>query len=166
MPSLNPRTPSPNPRISSGILRPPKRISTTTRMISQCIGNSILPPALCQPESSTLPTRSTSEKGAKSEYNTLVALPPGHAFAVQILEQRDGIFACDAGQVFKSGHGDSLSFRLFVGHQFAAQFGQRVAVKNQFRGDAQQRLIAQQKLQQLFRSPRLNGELTENFLGR
>src|SRR5215813_14835705 len=55
IPSLKPRTPSPSPRINSGILRPPKRISTTTRMISQCIGNSILPPALSYsyPESST-----------------------------------------------------------------------------------------------------------------
>jgi len=30
MPSLKPRTPSPSPRINSGILRPPNRMSTTT----------------------------------------------------------------------------------------------------------------------------------------
>lgn len=38
MPSLNSRTPCPRPRITSGILRPPKSTSTTTAIISKCIG--------------------------------------------------------------------------------------------------------------------------------
>src|SRR5258708_29333189 len=89
MPSLKPRTPSPRPRINSGILRPPKRISTTTRIISQCIGNSMKPPATAH---FTTPANRgyTPRKRVKLQYNTFITLPPGHAFAVQIFQQRDG----------------------------------------------------------------------------
>src|SRR6266481_9713502 len=65
-----------------------------------------------------------------SKNNTFVTPPAGDAFAVQIFEQRDGVFAGDAGQFFKRGHGDSLTFRLFVRGKLQAQFSQRVAMKD------------------------------------
>src|SRR5260370_19318086 len=137
MPSLKPRTPSPIPRINSGILRPPKRISTMTAIISQCIGNSIKPPATYN-FNTPCKRREPAKNPAKLEYNTFVALSAGDAFAVQIFQQRNGVFAGDAGQIFECGHRDSLALRLFVGGQFHAQFGQRLPMKDELRSDAMQ----------------------------
>src|ERR1700756_4412642 len=149
MPSLKPRTPSPSPRISSGILRPPKRISTMTAIISQCIGNSIKPPATYK-FSMLRKRREPAENPAKLKYNTFVSLSAGEAFAVQVFEQRDGVFAGDASQIFESGDGDSLAFRLFVSGKFRAKLGQRFTMEDQLRSDSVERFFAQQELQQLF----------------
>src|SRR5882724_692490 len=142
MPSLKPRTPSPIPRINSGILRPPKRMSTMTAIISQCIGNSIKPPATYN-FSTPCKRREPAKKTAKLEYNTFVALSAGDAFAVQIFEQGYGVFAGDAGQIFESGHRDSLAFRLFVSGKFRAELGQRLAMKDQFGSDPMQHFFAE-----------------------
>jgi len=45
------------PRINSGILRPPNRTKMTTKIISQCIGNSI--PASCHSNNRRKPAKNT-----------------------------------------------------------------------------------------------------------
>src|SRR4029077_1107658 len=109
MPSLNPRTPSPRPRINSGIFRPPNKISTTTKIISQWIGNSIKPPA---PDYQTLSRQNLFQHWGicvKSEYNTLVSGSARHSLPIQILKQGDGVFSRNAGKLLKSRHRYSLA---------------------------------------------------------
>src|ERR1700730_2692434 len=102
MPSLNPRTPSPIPRINSGILRPPNRTKMTTRIISQCIGNSIT--ASCH---SYNHRKALQYAQSKLKYNTLIAHPARHPFAVEVLEQGYGELTGDAGKVFERGYRDT-----------------------------------------------------------
>src|ERR1051325_11596446 len=143
MPSLNPRTPSPRPRINSGIFRPPNKISTTTRIISQWIGNSIKPPA---PDYQTLSRQNLFQHWGncvKLEYNTLVSGPARYALPVQIFKQGDRILSRNARKLLESGHGDSLALRLLVTRHFLPHFEQRVRVENQFSRNTQQLAFAQ-----------------------
>src|SRR6266849_3164486 len=135
MPSLNPRTPSPSPRISSGILRPPNRISTTTRIISQCIGNSMLPPTPYQPDANIPRCSPRSAVNSKNlKYNTLISGPPRDSLPVQVFQQGNGVLAGNPRHFLESWHGDALALGLLVGRKLAPEMRQRIAVKNQLRG--------------------------------
>jgi len=63
----------------------------------------------------------------KSKYNTLVSGAAGNPLAVEIFEQWNGIFAGNAGELLKSGHGDSLALRLPKLGNFLAHFEEGVA---------------------------------------
>src|SRR5215470_6105282 len=106
MPSLNPRTPSPSPRMSSGILRPPKSTRITMATINKCMGLSHighLPFAPGSPE-----TEAARNTRFLSQYNTLVPGPAGHPLAVKVLKQWDGVLPGDSCQILEHRHGDSF----------------------------------------------------------
>src|SRR5882724_6869474 len=114
MPSLNPRTPSPRPRINSGILRPPNKINTTTRIISQWIGNSIKPPA---PHYQTCSRRNLFRRRGfcvKSQYNTLISGPARYPFAVEIFQQLNGVLPRNSSELLEGRHRYSLVLRLLI----------------------------------------------------
>src|SRR6266446_2889973 len=153
MPSLNPRTPSPSPRISSGILRPPNRISTTTRIISQCIGNSMLPPTPYPPHANIPRCSPRSAVNSKNlKYNTLIPGPPRDSLPVQVFQQGNGVLAGNPRQFLENRHRDALALGLLERRKPLSELRQRVAMKDQLRCDPHQVFLAQQDLQELLRA--------------
>src|ERR1700761_4052646 len=154
MPSLNPRTPSPMPRISSGILRPPKSTRITTRMISQCIGNSISPPATQNSSKIALNCalpRNSAQK-PKLQYNTLIAQPAGQALPVEVLQQGYSVLPGYTGQVLETGNSNPVAPGLLVRQKLGFQMSKSRLVENQLRRDAEKVFIPQQNLQHLLRA--------------
>jgi len=117
MPSLNSRIPCPRPFINSGILRPPNRITTITRISNRCIGlNSMKTPPSPDPGKDAgnsygwRPVRIRN----RSKYNTFIAHTPRDSFAVQELEQGNRVLAADARKLFESSNLQAFSVLLLV----------------------------------------------------
>src|SRR5208282_5743873 len=73
-----------------------------------------------------------------------VANSPGHPLAIKILEQRNGILAGHSDQ-FLEMRNVNLQRLLLIGRNLAAHFFQSAAMENQFVGDFDQHLVAQQE---------------------
>ena len=58
--------------------------------------------------------------------NTLVARAPGNPLAVQVFEERDRVFASDAGQLFENWDGDALALRFLEDRKAVAELRLRV----------------------------------------
>src|SRR5260370_7586768 len=81
--------------------------------------------------------------------NTLVARAPGNPLAVQVFEERDRVFASDAGQLFENWDGDALALRFLEDRKAVAELRQRVAMKNQLGLDPHQGLFTPHTLHHL-----------------
>src|ERR1700686_1565369 len=75
--------------------------------------------------------------------NTLVARAPRYPLTIEVLEERDSIFARDTGQLLENGDGDALAFGFLEDGKAVAELRKSVAVKNQLGRDADQALVAQ-----------------------
>src|SRR6516164_4544704 len=76
--------------------------------------------------------------------NTLVAGTPSQPLAIEVFEQRDGVFARAAGQFLECRDADAFPFCLFIGFKQSRKTLEGAAVKNEFRGDAHEHLFTQQ----------------------
>src|SRR5713101_289304 len=90
------------------------------------------------------PWAESQSRRARLKDHALITHAPRHALAVQMLEQRDGILAADAGQLFERGDGQAVTALRLVRGQELAQACQRGLVKYQILGDFYQHLFAQQ----------------------
>lgn len=115
MPSLNPRTPSPSPRISSGIFLPPNSTRMTIATISKCIGLSHMVRLPFPRGRPRIHCRNATRNGLN--YNTFVADSPRHALPVEVFEQRNRIFSRDSDQVLKRRHGNLRTLAFFVSRE-------------------------------------------------
>jgi hypothetical protein len=91
-----------------------------------------------------------------SKYNTLVPRPPRNLLAVQVLQQRDGVFACDARKFLEYSDWQTRAAFLAVFCQRFAQLQQRIAVKHQVARDLHQHFFAQQDLQNFLGARRVH----------
>src|SRR3954464_2840361 len=88
-----------------------------------------------------------------SEDHSHIAHTASHAFAVEPLQQRDRVFAADAGQVFESRYVELVGAALLFGKR-SLQSAERVAMEYQIVRELNQCPFAQQKSDDLL-SPRL-----------
>ena len=86
-------------------------------------------------------------------------------FAIQILEQWNGIFASDSGQVFEARHIQPGRLRFFQSHSFA-QIEQRVAMKHQIVGNFHQNFVAQEQRNDFLRSQLIYFQSCEHIFQR
>src|SRR5215469_1373391 len=76
--------------------------------------------------------------------NSFVADPPSNALLIEILEQRDSVFAGDADQVFELAHVDLGRLGLLLRHELP-QTLERGVMEDQFVGKLDQNAVAQQE---------------------
>src|SRR4051812_45075498 len=108
MPSLKFRMPSPSPFITSGILRPPNKISTiasTTnqwKILNSPMNNLHAP--VSDRCSFTLTQDASPGKPLQAVHlqdNTLVACAPRHPLPVEVFQKRNSILAGNSGQILE-----------------------------------------------------------------
>src|SRR6266849_7029276 len=106
-----------------------------------------------------LPRRSSLQN------DPLIAHAAGDVLAVEVLQERNGIFARDAGEVLELGDVDLLRLGFLFGKR-AAQPLQRLLVKNQVVAQLDQGFLAQQQGHQALCAYFINFQSRQDFLER
>src|SRR5579885_62172 len=97
-----------------------------------------------------------------AEHDPLVPLAAGHFFAVEKFEQRNRVFAGDAGPFLELRHAEPLSFMLLKVILQGAYGG---AVKDQIVAHSDQRALLEQNLQQRPGASRLDSRARQHVCG-
>src|SRR6266498_5590231 len=99
----------------------------------------------------------------QSQDDSFVAYTLRHPLAIEVLEQRNGVFAAYAGKIFESRNVD-LGILCFVRCQIATKLIQSVAMKNQLIRDFDQQLFAKQQSNYFLRANSVDFQTSQDVL--
>ena len=160
MPSLNSRTPWPRPRITSGILRPPKSTSTTMAIISKCIGLSHITHLPFWPHN----IRQAASPTDYTPYSITRSSPTRRVTRSRSRYSSSGMayFRVMPVSSLNTGIGNLFAAFFAVFGEHFAQLRDGRAVKNKLVRHLDEHFFAQQHLQDFLRSLRFNRQLFEH----